>query len=152
MTIGIEKPGCLLSPQRNQIRCFNLVPPSHSSPANYFSRISYFTCPLDTAVAQSWPCLSLYVSATFQSFLLENAYYLPKTDFRELKHWFWFCLVYWFQSNLEMLNGREWCCCNFHYPQLHKGVGFDCYRWEGRLESVRQGISPLFSDAWLAAG
>ena len=36
LTTGIEKPGCLLSPQRNQIKSFNFAPPSHSPPANYF--------------------------------------------------------------------------------------------------------------------
>ena len=36
LTTGIEKPGCLLLPQRNQIKSFNSAPPSHSPPANYF--------------------------------------------------------------------------------------------------------------------
>lgn len=72
----------------------------------------------------------------FDPTLLENVYYLPKGDFRELKHWFCFSFAYWFQPDSEMLHGMKLCCPDFHYCQLHKGQfdwrGGDYWRaWDG---------------------
>ena len=129
LTTGIEKPGWLLSPQRNQIKSFNFAPPSHSSPANYFPihplfhmltghryssspTLCFTLCLFHLSIHPSWKCL-LATQNRFQ-------------------HWFCFCLVYWFQSNSEMLSDRELWCCTVHYPQLRKGGRFDWYRWETR--------------------
>lgn len=120
--VGIVKPGCFLSAERNQIRSFNIAPPSHSSPEPYFFVHLLLHMPtghqgntsptlpfpvglFNLSTHPSWKCL-LSTQNRFQrvkALILFLPGLLISTEFRDI--------------------GRESCCCNFHYSQLRKGIG-----------------------------
>lgn len=151
-TVGIEKPGCLWL--QKEIR-YNLsfLPYPHSFLANYFS--IHFLLLMPKKLAFHWMSLfhlkaHLYLQLFFSTHPSWKCLFTVQNRFERVKHWFCFCLVYWFQPNSEMLNAMDSCRCNFRITSYIKG-GFDWCRGDDWRMGGRKCHPCSLTDAWRAA-